>query len=186
MTNTAMPWFERHDVHALIRRGFFMCLFSAPAYLVNFGFLFLVIYALHFHGISFLSPVVIGDIIGILLNSYLFPWHLRMLVRFEIIESMKAKPGAISFMGRVIGTVLNILPGYVCNVAFVASLLLLFDFSGYLVFLPVIGGDVMGVVLNVVFFNRFFQIYKSLGLTTRANPHIDSYSHHECLGVIHW
>lgn len=62
-----------------------------PAYGSNLLFVALLVSEFHFAGLLVLSPVIVGDIFGIVLNAFLSPVNWRFYHRFSLFDEPKAK-----------------------------------------------------------------------------------------------
>jgi hypothetical protein len=159
-------------MNRLIRRGFVLFGLAGPGYLATLGTTLTLISVFSLHGIKVLSPVVFGDAIGVLVNVLLFPWYWRVCERFGVVEKVQDRhsleiPDSIkNYFGRVAMIVVNMIPGYLVNLACVGVIANSLEaLTGLTVMAIVVFGD---VIVNVVLFPYYFRLCAVFGLILTA------------------
>lgn len=73
----------------LAKRALVLVLMSAPGYVANLLFVAFLVSVIRFPGVSVLSPVVLGDVVGVAVNLALFDWYWKIVRRWKLVKEAK-------------------------------------------------------------------------------------------------
>lgn len=71
------------------KRAVIFTLFSLPAYAVNLASVALMVQLFDFRHLEFLTPTIIGDIIGVIFNLTTYDFYLRIMNRLHLLRDLK-------------------------------------------------------------------------------------------------